>query len=84
MSFAYEGSQPGSSPGGHLERVEQAPVKSIAPREVLGEAELESRLANVEEALERGGRGQPGRRSAPDVPQRADGPQAPADPDGGD
>ena len=51
LSLAYEGTPPGS-PGGTLEPTEQEPIQSIAPRELLGHAELDSHLADVEEALD--------------------------------
>ena len=51
LSLAYEGTPPGS-PGGTLEPKEQAPIQSIAPREPLDHAELDSHLADVEDALD--------------------------------
>ena len=51
LSLAYEGTPPGS-PRGTLEPTEQEPIQSIAPRELLDQAELDSHLADVEDALD--------------------------------
>ena len=51
LSLAYEGTPPGSPDGTH-EPTEQEPIQSIAPREPLDQAELDSHLADVEDALD--------------------------------
>ena len=51
LSLAYEGTPPGS-PGRTFEPKEQELIQSIAPREPLGRAELDSQLADVEDALD--------------------------------
>ncbi len=51
LSLAYQGT-PLGIPARTLEPMEQEPIQSIAPRELLDQAELDSHLADVEDALD--------------------------------